>query len=172
MSKSVMLVTLAIAMMPGMAIAAPDRQDHPLDAALACRMIADSQVRLGCYDRTMATLEAARTDKSIYIVDREQARETRRKLFGLAPPNLHLFGGGDDGDEAKEVSATLRAAQQDRYGGWIFILDDGARWHQMDDNELGFKPKAGGKVVIRQGALGSFKLSIEGHPSVRVRREA
>ncbi|WP_230480969.1 hypothetical protein [Sphingomonas sp. Leaf21] len=152
---------------------ANDKRSVLLAAAAECTSITDTSARLACYDRTVAALVAAERKHDVVVIDRAQVRQTRKTLFGLNLPNLGLFGdGGDkDGPEAvNQIESTLQRADVEG-GAWIFTLKDGARWRQTDDNVIGGKPRVGSPVVIRRGALGSFKLSLAGQPAVKVRRE-
>lgn len=142
-----------------------------------CRAITDPAERLACYDRQVGVLESAVTAQDIRVVDREQVRQTRRGLFGLSLPNLgNIFGSGDgntaeDSDAVNELAATLRAVGRNSSGRWIYTLDNDQVWIQTDSSAPGRGPRPGQNVVIRRAALGSFMISVEGRPGVRVRRE-
>jgi hypothetical protein len=138
--------------------------------AVQCRTIADAQQRLACYDREVAALEQAERTAEIRVVDRQQVRRTRRTLFGLDLPDVDLFGGGDD-DAVSEVNSTLRSVTQTGLGKWIFELEDGARWVQIDSLNISPDPRAGHTIRIRRGAIGSFLANVNGRRAVRVRRQ-
>lgn len=142
-----------------------------------CRAIADPTERLACYDRQVGALQTAVTAQDIRVVDREQVRQTRRGLFGLSLPSIgNIFGSGDsnnatDTDAVNELAATLRAVGRNESGRWIYTLDNDQVWIQTDASAPGRGPRAGQNVVIRRAALGSFMISVEGRPGVRVRRD-
>lgn len=142
-----------------------------------CRAIADPAERLACYDRQVGALQSAVTAQDIRVVDREQVRQTRRGLFGLSLPNIgNIFGSGDpenaaDSDAVNELAATLRAVGRNESGRWIYTLDNDQVWIQTDASAPGRGPRPGQNVTIRRAALGSFMISVEGRPGVRVRRE-
>lgn len=138
---------------------------------LACQATTDRDQRLACFDAAVGQLQAAETRRDVVVMDREEVRETRRSLFGLAMPSLKLFGGADEKDDIKRVDSTIARADRDPYGNWLFVLADGARWRQTDQVELGRTPRAGDKVAVMRAALGSFKLSVAGGGAVRVHRE-
>ncbi|MET4896098.1 hypothetical protein RN629_02865 [Sphingomonadaceae bacterium jetA1] len=164
---------MAILAMAAPAGAAPqDNRSALLSAAAHCTSVTDAAERLACYDRTVNALVAAEQKRDVVVVDRAQIRQTRRTLFGLNLPNLGLFGDGggkDEPDAVTQIESTLTKADIGG-GAWTFTLQDGARWQQTDDNILGGRPRVGDKVVIRRGALGSFKLSLAGQPAIKVRR--
>ena len=68
-----------------------------------CRAIKETADRLACYDREVASLDAAERSKDVVIVDKEQVREAKRTIFGLALPRIKLFGGDDDADEVSQI---------------------------------------------------------------------
>lgn len=140
----------------------------------ACRAIASPEERLGCFDREVALLQAARTAREVVVVDRQQLRRTRRTLFGLTLPDLELFGDrGDDRDREAitEIESTIRSVSGGHRRGWLFSLEDGAVWAQTDSRPLAREPRPGTKIRIRRAALGSYLANIAGAPAIRVRRE-
>jgi hypothetical protein len=64
----------------------------------------------------------------------------------------------------------VKSARADAYGHWTIVLEDGAVWRQIE-GELGRDPHAGSKVTIHRAALGSFKMSIDGEPTIKVHRD-
>ncbi|WP_414900499.1 hypothetical protein ACMT1E_11945 [Sphingomonas flavalba] len=142
------------------------------DQLIACRALTDQAQRYTCYDTQVAALEAAVTSKQVAIVDREQIREARRGLFGLTLPSIRLFGGGDkdDSDAPKEIEATISTAYRGGYGEWFIVLEDGAKWHQIDNKTI-MSPKPGQTIRIRSGVLGSYMANVNKQPAIKVRRE-
>ena len=150
-----------------------DGRSSLVTAAAQCITITQAADRLACYDKAVGALVSAEQKREVVVIDRAQVRQTRKTLFGLNLPNLGLFGdktGQDGPDTVTQIESTLVKAEMDG-GAWVFILSDGARWRQTDDNVLGGRPRVGNPVVIRRGALGGFKLSLAGQPAIKVRRE-
>lgn len=140
-----------------------------------CRTLTEPEERLACYDREVAALDSAEANKQVMVVDKEQVRKTRRSLFGLQLPDLGIFGGNgetgdDDAEEVSRLEAKIKSASQSRYGQWSFELEDGARWTQTDDHQLGVEPKPGQMIVIKRAALGSYMASVNGQRSFRIQR--
>ena len=116
------------------------------------------------------------------MVDREQVKDAKRKLFGFSLPSISLFNhdGKDDKDkdirkaaraeEVEEITAKISKVGHNADGGWVITLEDGARWEQTDAMIFGRNPKPGATATIKRGALGSFKMSIDGSPSCKARR--
>lgn len=151
----------------------PEDRARAIRPLLDCRRITDGTERLACFDRESASLDAAASNNQIAVVDRETVRQTRRSLFGLSLPRLPFFGGGDDdgndADAVREISATIASVRGLPYGKWEFTLPDGARWETMEPMPYG-RPRAGMAIVIRKGALSSYKGSIENWVPVKMRR--
>jgi hypothetical protein len=139
-----------------------------LSAVTQCRAVADPAARLACFDRSVAALDTAETNKVVVVIDQQQVRETRRGLFGVSLPNTGLFGNGND---LPQIETTLTSASVDDSGRWSFVLADGVRWTQTDDYIIARRPRTGDKVIIKRAALGSFRLSVGGQPGVKARRQ-
>jgi hypothetical protein len=139
-----------------------------LSAVTQCRKVAEPASRLACYDKSVAALDVAETARAVVVIDQQQVRETRRHLFGINIPDIGLLGNGAD---LPQIETTLTSASVDGEGRWTFQLADGARWVQTDDNTIGRRPRANDKIIIKRGALGSFKLSVGSQPGVKVKRQ-
>lgn len=145
--------------------------DQPVERLVACRQLTDPQARLACYDREAAAVAEGLARKDLMVVDREQVRSTRRSLFGLSLPRLGLFDDDDDAaSQVRQVEGEIASVGRNRDGGFVFVLKDGARWSQIDDRPIALEPEPGDKVLIRRAALGSFMLSVNRQPGVRVQR--
>ena len=128
-----------------------------------CRSTTDDAARLACYDKQVAALAAARENRDVVIVDREQIRKTRRSLFGLTLPKLDIFGSDKDSEREEEefvqIETTIASASQ-RDGHWTITLEDGARWRQTDTRPLVREPARGVPIKIRRAAMGSFLANV------------
>ena len=163
----------ALAVAQGRNEASPPRPET-FEALVRCRAIAEDAARLACFDQAAAALQAAQERRDVVVVDRQQVREGRRRLFGLALPRIPIFGGGDnddeDDDQIRTVEGVVASASQDGLGHWVVALQDGAVWVQVDNNTLALRPRPGQRVVINRGALGSFMMRVNNQPGIRVRR--
>lgn len=174
-----MLILSGVAIFSPTGASAQERAPAALQKVVDCRAIADDKARLACFDASVAQLDAARASGDVVAFDREEVKKTRRRLFGFSLPGLSIFGGGDkDGDprkrveqeEVKEIVGKIGAVSKNRDGGWVLTLEDGARWEQMDSITLGRSPKPGATLTIKRAALGSYKMSVDGGPSMKARR--
>ena len=168
-----MRVAILVCLLAAPALAAPkSMESSPVVKELKdCRAAVEPAARLACYDAAVGRLLDAEAKRDVVVVDRVQVREARKSLFGLALPELKIFGSGDKEADIDQIETTLASAQMDQNARWLFILADNARWRQIDDYSLGRQPRNGDKVRVMRAALGSFKLSVNGASAVRVRRE-
>ena len=141
-----------------------------IDRLFECRAIADDAARLACFDGAVGAVFAARESRELVIAEREQVEEAKRGLFGLNLPKIRLFGGGDDAQEASELTATLASATMMGNGLYIFELEDGARWVETEKGVGRKRYERGDTIVISKGALGSYKAKVNGQRAMRVRR--
>ena len=142
-----------------------------LEDLLACRAITAADARLVCFDTATAAFETAEQEGEVTVIDQVQARQTRTRLFGLDLDSADLFGRLRQDDPVDAIETTLTSARQDGQGRWTFVLADGSTWRQIDDERVTGRATPGASVRIRQGAVGSYLLSVAGSRSVRARRE-
>ena len=160
----------------------PSDSPPALQKVFDCRAITDNTARLACYDANVGQLSEARTRGDIAMVDREQVKDAKRKLFGFSLSSISLFNHDKDdkgdkdirkaarADEVEEITAKIRTVGHNAEGALVITLEDGARWEQTDAMIFGRAPKPGSTATIKRGAFGSFKVSIDGSPSAKVRR--
>jgi hypothetical protein len=167
---------LAVIILSGIGTAqAKDRSPPPAPQAwqevVKCKALTDSAARLACYDAQIGKLEQAAASGEVVMADKAQVRDAKKGLFGFRLPGLGIFGGGDDDkDEVKSIEGSIAAAKAFGYGSWRITLADGSVWEQTDDQRLVFDPAKGNKVKIYRGALGTFKMNIDGQRAIKVRR--
>ncbi len=154
-------------------VAAKDKEPPPRPAQIqelyACRALTDSAERLACFDREVGELANADQAREITFADKDTIKKTRRGLFGFSLPDFGIFGGDDEKIESVETSVVSVSDAGD--GRYRIEMDDGSVWVQIDNKAMPLRPRSGQKIVIKPAALGSYFLSVEGRPSIRVRRE-
>lgn len=145
-----------------------------ISALRACQGKTDPAERLACFDAAAASIVSASSQGEVRVVDRKDVRETRRKLFGLALPDLGIFGKSDkeDPEQAEEFTAltTTVAAVRSAKGTLVITTAEGAEW-QLDELPARLlKPRVGQSLEIRSGAFSSYFLRIDGQKGVKGRR--
>jgi hypothetical protein len=141
------------------------------ESLLACRGISAADARLACFDRASEAFDVAEQQGEVTVVDRAQARETRTRLFGLNLESANLWGRLRQDDRIEAIETTLTRASRDGEGKAVFVLADGSTWRQVDSERINARLTPGAAVRIRQAAVGSFMLSVNGTRSVRARRD-
>ena len=165
----------------GQAARAEDKPAAPPAAPVvselaACRAIADGTQRLACFDTAAAALDLAMQSGQVAVVDREGIKKTKRGLFGFGSSIASLFkpllGGKPDQaeeEEIKRIDTTVQSVGSSREG-WRLTFAEGGTWEQNDAKNFVMSPKVGQKAAITRGAFGSFFVSVNGQPGIKMRR--
>jgi hypothetical protein len=158
--------------LPAVAHAAPPGPEKAaaFQAVLDCRKLTDGAARLACYDAAAAKMGEAETRGDIVVIDRAQASAAHREAFGLPIPSLDFVRKALTPDEVDRLDGVVKAARADINGKWTISLQDGATWRQIS-GDLMRPPKAGSKVSIRKGTLGSFLMNVDGQQAIKVHRD-
>jgi hypothetical protein len=173
-------VVLAAATLVGTALegpalaapSAPEGRAASLQHLADCGKLAEDGAQLACYRAAAAEIDAAVAAGDLVVVDREQARAVRRQAFGFSLPSLSLFDRGGSPEPIDAVSLKIESATRLPDGKWLFRLQGGQVWRQIDTAVLMRDPRPGGGVTIKSGALGSYKLSVDGSASaIKVHRD-
>jgi len=135
-----------------------------------CRSITDPKERLACYDSKVAAMDAAEKNDELVLADKSAMKEARKGLFGFSIPKLKIFGNDGKDDEKFELVAKIDSAYQASYGKWTIVLEDGARWVQIDTQVLRKNPTRGMEVRIRAASMGSYFANINGARAIRMKR--
>jgi hypothetical protein len=173
-SRFVIGTCCAVAAVAVWSAASAKPQPAPTSAAVVqavvdCRKIDDPTQRLACYDGAVAVMSNAQTSGDLVTLDRKQRQAVRKQAFGFTLPSLAMFDTGEK--EVDRIDDTLASANQDPNGRWIFRMQDGAVWRQIDDEFLSRHPHSGSVIVIKRAMLGSYMLSVDGQPGVRAHRD-
>lgn len=175
--KSVMLalaVAGAVAATPAAAQNDTEPKD-PLEPMRACQTIAIDAERLKCFDTVSASLLTAAAEGDVTVVNREEARKTRRKLFGFSLPDLGIFGRTDkarekDAADEIEVLNTTVASSRATKDGIEVTTAEGAIWLIPSPPRRLMTPRTGQPVELTKGSLSSYFIRINGQGGVKARR--
>lgn len=168
------LSALALAAtLSGQVAPAATQQQRPemLERLMACRSVTGDAARLACYDAAAGAFDTAERGGELVVIDRAQANEARRQLFGFELPTLPRMFAQDDGAEIQAIDTTLQSATRIADNRWMFRLADGGVWRQVDSDPVRFENRAGQEVRVRRASLGSYLLTVGGSRAVRVRRQ-
>src|SRR5580704_8512443 len=128
-------------------VAAPTRA-AVVQAVVDCRKVDDPTQRLACYDAAVAAMSSAETSGDLVTLDRKQRQSVRKQAFGFSLPALAMFDTGEK--QVDRIDEVLASASQGASGRWVFRMEDGAVWRQIDDEFLSRAPHAGSAIVIKQ----------------------
>jgi hypothetical protein len=139
-----------------------------------CAGIQDVPERVACYDRTMAGARAAIGPGEAASV----AAATTRRGFGAesmpaqdAPKPVRAPGVPQSEDELDSVTRVVASSRPIQGGIYAIAFEDGTEWRFVEGVPLYYNPPhKGEQVEIRRGALGSFRLMVDGEDPVRVKR--
>lgn len=147
----------------------PVAQPSEFEALKSCRIIADNSKRLACFDSAVGVVVAAQESGDIRIVDKEAAKQTRRRLFGFTLPEIGWFGDGKVGDEQKldMLETTITSVSQPRRNTWTFQTEEGAVWQINNAPSRLRALKPGQSVIFKKAALNSYFIRIEGQTGVK-----
>ena len=148
--------------------AAPTRA-AVVQAVVDCRKIEDAAQRLACYDAAVEAMNKAESTGDLVTLDRRQRQAVRKQAFGFTLPTLSMFDTGEK--QVDQIDETLATSHQIAQGKWVFQMQDGAIWRQIDDEWLSRPPHPGSVVKISRAMLGSYMLSVDGQPGLRVHRD-
>jgi hypothetical protein len=145
----------------------------PLVTAIdRCRQMTDAAQRLACYDSAASALVTAANKGTVAVVDQNEIRKARHSLFGFSLPKIPFFSGDATADEVqRQLDSTITSVSA-LYNGYyrIVIADNRAVWETTESNVSFDAPRAGQKITILRGPLGSYFLRINGQIGVRGRR--
>lgn len=164
-----LVVGLSLAATAAGAAEAP--RAEAFEGVLKCRSISDGAARLACYDAAAGRMGDAEKKGEIVVIDRAQAAAAHREAFGLPVPSLAFINRALRAEEVDVLDGVVASAQADRDGRWTVKLQDGAVWRQIS-GDLTRPPKAGSKVRIRKGTIGSFLMNVDGQQAIKVHRDS
>ena len=150
----------------------PPKQSPLINALETCRAIADPAARLACYDKQAGALLAATSKGDVTFVDRSEVRKVRKSLFGFAMPKIPFFSGEETADVVSDtLESTIKSANGIGYGKFRLTIAEGnAVWETTETYGTMRDPRAGDKIVIKRGPLGSYLLRIGSNRGVKGRR--
>lgn len=174
MTKLLSAISLgALVIISASATAKDPPPQSPLVTELeTCRSIADPTQRLACYDQSAERLVTAARKGDVAVVDKSEVRKARKSLFGFNMPKLPFFSGDDSADAASDtLESTIKGVQGIGYGKYRMTIAEGdAQWETTETYGTMREPRAGDKIVIKRGPLGSYLLRIGNNRGVKGKR--
>jgi hypothetical protein len=150
-------------------IAGPARAAEPATAAgfLACAAETDDARRLACFDAAVGQAQAASGKTLPTIAVAPLSQEERFGLRGeLKQEKAQKV---PELQELEQLQAQVTSVSRKPHGELVVTLENGQTWAEIQTN-TGARVKAGDRVTIKPGALGSFLLVAPNGRSTKVTR--
>ena len=164
---------MALGALTSSAVAKDPPPQSPLVSAIeACRAITDPTQRLACYDQSAERLVNAARTGDVAVVDKSEVQKARKSLFGFSVPRIPFFSGDDSADAVSDtLETTITKAWGVGYGRYRLIVAEGnAEWETTEAYATMREPRAGDKVIIKRGSLGSYVMRIGSNRGVKGKR--
>ena len=145
---------------------AGDETPGYLERLSDCRAIVEPDQRLACYDREVGAVVAASEQGDVRIIDREDVRQTKRRLFGFTIPD-NLFGGRDDDEKLDTLQTTITQVRPSGRRGYLITTAEGSVWRISSAPMRLAPPKAGQSVEFKSAAMGSYFIRVNGQLGVK-----
>lgn len=136
-----------------------------------CTTLTDDAERLACFDREVAGLVSATNEGEVRVVETEDIKQARRRLFGFSLPKINLFGGGEDEEEIELLQSTITKIRKVGAKEYHFWIEEGnAKW-RMKGRTMRFRaPKVGDSVEFKPATMGTYWIRVNGRKGVRGNR--
>jgi hypothetical protein len=122
------------------------------DGLRRCSLESDEKPRLACFDALASALPKLKTDQ-----------------FGMTANIAHKRDPAAGFDHTDVLTGTISGLQEVTNGQWIFTLDNGQLWIQVEPRP-GMSFSVGESIQIEQGAMGSLWLAADHHRKTKVKR--
>jgi hypothetical protein len=164
-----MCATLVLGAAAALVMAGPARAAVPATTAgfLACAAEKDDARRLACFDAAAAQTQAAAGTTLPAVAAAPLSQEEKFGLRGeLKQEKAQKV---PELQELEQLQAQVTRVSSKPHGELVVTLENGQVWAEIRPNS-GARVKAGDRVTIKPGALGSFLLVASNGRSTRVTR--
>ena len=160
---------LVIATAATLVAAGPARAATPATTAefLACAAEKDETRRLACFDEAVVRVRAAPANPAPVVAAAPLSQEEKFGLRGeLKQEKAQKV---PELQELEQLQAQVTKVSTKPHGELVVTLENGQVWTEIQTNS-GARVKAGDRVAIKAGALGSFLLVAPNGRSTKVTR--
>ncbi len=163
MKKSGKTVVLLALLYAAPIHAQQDSKTPTLRALKGCMAERDTTRRLACYDDKVGALAKAEEAGDVIVTDRERMQQSQQAALGLRKSRKPDSAGAGP----IRITAKIQSVREISYGKWLFVLENGMRWRQTDDERI--FPQAGQTVTVQPASLGGYSMKLGTH-LIRVAR--
>jgi len=158
------------------AVQAKSPEEKSLEPFERCRVIAEDEARLACFDSTLILA------KKLALEERDQRRDRTKKDFGLSTLQIERRDDSDAKTDSvavqerrderaelepdKIVSKIIDTYTSTRSKKKLFILENGQIWKETSTSTLKRPPKINSNVTISRSGFGGFRMRVEGRSIV------
>ncbi len=153
-------------------------QESPLAGIYACADEAGDSARLACFDAAVAALRADEEEGEVAVVSSEQIEKVAEESFGrpggadLAAVAPKVAAASASGAEAPdELVMTVVKIDEQRDGKIVLTMENGQVWRQTTGGRPRYRGNGPWEAEIMRGAIGGFRLKLDGGRPIRVTRE-
>ena len=145
------------------------------DSVVECTRVADKSARLRCYDDHMTRLGHAITSDAPAVskpapVAQAPVPVVKAPEFGLTEAIQRKRRSASTAESQQSLVARVRAVSARAHGELRIELDNDQVWVETQRPGNFEPPAVGDTVTVRHGTLGSYFLSAEAGPALRVER--
>lgn len=152
--------------------AMPEPSGEYVGQLKSCQSVVDDSERLACFDRAVGEIVSANDAGEVRIIDREDIRDTRRRLFGLSVPEVGVLKReeGEDKEASELLESSITSVRYISGKKIRFTTEEGATWEIKSAPRWLRNVKTGHGVVFKKAALGTFFIRIDGQMGVKGKR--
>jgi hypothetical protein len=156
--------TISLAIVVGTLVSGACFGQSAEESVVECTHVADKSARLRCYDDHMTRLGHAIASDAP-VVSKPIAAE-----FGITPELQRKKRSGTSTDSQQSLVARVKAISARAHGELRIELDNDQVWVETQRPGNFEPPAVGDTVTVRHGTLGSYFLSAQSGPALRVER--
>lgn len=157
-------------------------QETPLAGIYACADETSDSARLACFDAAVAALRSDEEEGELAVVTSEQIEQAATESFGrqgganLAAVAPKVAAASEAKANAitetpDEVTLTVVKIDEQRDGKIWLTMENGQVWRQTTGSRPRYRGNGPWEAEIMQGAIGGYRLKLDGGRPIRVTRE-
>lgn len=166
----------------GALTASASAQETPLSGIYACADERSDSARLACYDAAVAALRSDEEEGELAVVTSRQIEQAAEESFGrpggadLAAVAPRVAAASEANSRSitetpDEVKLTVVKIDEQRDGKIWLTMSNGQVWRQTTGSRPRYRGDGPWEAEIMQGAIGGYRLKLDGGRPFRVTRE-
>ncbi len=180
-ARIVALGAIGVAGMVG-GISSAFAQETPLSGIYACADETADAARLACFDAAVAALRTDEEEGEVAVVTSERIEQVAAESFGrpggadlaaVAPRVAAASAARAESiaESPDEVRLTVVKIDEQRDGKIWLTMENGQVWRQTTGGRARYRGNGPWQAEITAGAVGGYRLKLDGGRPIRVTRE-